>query len=502
MQCAARKLTTENKVVRKVRRPGTPAPEQPKPQTFRDQLGFYRDILDAILKTGAIALPIPAILIYSCLRLIGHTELFSASILSLAGLSAYLQAVLLVWLAIVVCIVAPSTIIYMFLGGSPDKRPAKGLPQFVLLSSVVWAVFYSITFELWDNGMTGWPYWLLVVGALITGTFILGRLAWKSPNWMVVIPHYDREDDNFHWPSSLATLVNKNRTIARAASFVRKRRPWRCLGVTTVIVASGFYSMQAILAVYSFSQAYPLAEHGWRAAATLCIIILVSLLPAAIYLKARVSGASHGSAAKTAATFIFALFIITLLNGVSLVPLAMGTMKAMGIVDNTPRTYEIMKADERHVYKALGYAPKAGDRFVEAFIRFQFADAKLVCPRKYDFPVEQSRTTAVPRGTSSGASALSTVSEDARRRADSAGCLTPTRDEIRVVDLPSDFTFLPKPPAAVLQDKSDNADAPERPVKHSDTGVKPTGAKSSLHRAHNRHVHPAASSCVNHSTSH
>ncbi|VWC28545.1 hypothetical protein [Burkholderia lata] len=433
-------------MIRKVRKPGTTTSKEPTSQPPRNQLTLYRDVLDAILKTGAIALTIPAIVLYSCLRLIGHTELFSASVLSLAGLSGFLQAVLLVWLAFVICLVAPSGIIYMFLGGSSGRRPAKGLPQFVLLSSFVWAAFYAIAFEFWDNGLNGPLYWPITWGCVLVCTLLLGRLAWKSPRRMVVVPH-DNGEAYFQWPSSLITLANKSKVTAKLSLFIRSRRRWQCLGVTTVVVAAGFYSLQAILAVYSFAHAYQLSEHGWRAAATLFVINLASLWPAAIYLKARVSGASHGSATSTAFAFIGALIVVGLLNGFSPLPLALGTMSAMGIIDNTPRTYEVVKTDERPVYQALGYTQKAGDRFVEAFIRFQFGDVKLVCPKKYDL-ADMHASANKNSNTSSKTLTPSEASEDTKRIADSAGCLTPTRDEIRVVDLPNDFSFPPKSPAA------------------------------------------------------
>lgn len=401
----------------------------------RDSLALYRAILDAVLKTGAVALPIPAILIHAYLRLIGHTELFSASVLSLAGLSALLQAFLLVWLAFVACIVAPSTIIYAFLGGTSSKRPSRGLPAFVLLSSGVWALSYAIAFEVWDHGLTGWEYGLIVATLALVGSGLLGWLAWKSPGKLIVVP-YDDRDAYLHWADWLVNLANRNACIAQAASFIRRRRVWRCVGVMVVIIMAGAYSTQAILTVYSLGA---LPEHGWRVSASLCVIILASLLPSAIYLKARASGQSHWNSLKIAATVIGTMFIVALINGFSLAPLALGTMRAMAIIDNTPRTYEIMKAEERPIYHALGYKPKASDRFVEAFVRFEFADVKFVCPHQFDLSKVRSFSPHERRVASSNNATVSAEKPEAAQRADSAGCLTPTKDEIRTVDLPNGF---------------------------------------------------------------
>lgn len=428
-----------SEMLTKARPPGASSFDVPKSSAARNQLALYRDVLDAILKSGAAALPVPAVLIYSCLRVIGHTELFAPSVLSLAGLSAFLQAFLLFWFAFVICVIAPSGMIYMFLGGTSGKRPSRGLPRFVLLSSFIWAAFYTIAFELWDNELTGLQYWLVIAASLVAGVALLAGLAWKSPPSIVVIPHERYESRYLHWPDSWVMRAGKNAMTAKLVSIMRRRRLWQCVGVTTVIVLSGFYSLQAILTVYSFSGASPLPQHGWRASVTLCAIILASLWPASVYLKARVLGQSHGSAVTIALAFISAVAVVAVINGFSVLPFAFGTMRAMGIIDNTPRTYQIMKSDERPLYQALGYEPKAGNRFVQAFVRFQFADVKLICPKKYDFANHPSRAVTQRSVTSTTNSTLPTVAADEARRSDSAGCLTPTKDEIRIVDLPNEF---------------------------------------------------------------
>ncbi|MFV8601127.1 hypothetical protein, partial [Ralstonia pseudosolanacearum] len=92
-------------------------------RTFWDGLGRYRDVLDAVLKTGAVFLWIPALHVYSYLRLIQRTDLFATSVLSLAGLSALLEAFFFIGGLFVMCVIGPSMIIYFALGRTLADRP-------------------------------------------------------------------------------------------------------------------------------------------------------------------------------------------------------------------------------------------------------------------------------------------------------------------------------------------------------------------------------------------
>lgn len=424
--------------MRKVRRPGVPNDERSKHVTFRDQLGFYRDLLDAILKTGAVSLPIPAILIYNYLRFIGHKDLFGASVLSLAGLSALLQAFLLIWVAITASIVAPSGIIVGLLDRNSGRAPIKALPNFILLSSLIWSLCYAGTAYLaGDATYPSWIYWSGAGVVVVTIWIILATIAWWSPGWLPVVPA-----NEIDWSLRLS---KPKRKVVRLAQSISTHRVGLCIRLTTPIVFAGVYAVTAISVVSLFAGSWHLPQRGFKASMVFFLIIFVSFLPGAIYLRVRASNKSPGKALKVALMVTVALTYIALLNGVSAQPIALAAMRAMAIIDNTPRTYEILKPDERQIYSALGYQAMASDRFVQAFIHFQFADIRFVCPRPVDFGDRQ----AVPSNDhrSENGAAPSAVSDDAEHRADAAGCLVPTKDEIRVVDLPNSFKLQPDPPA-------------------------------------------------------
>ncbi len=424
--------------MRKVRRPGVPYLERTKQVMFRDQLGFYRDLLDAVLKTGAVSLPIPAILIYNYLRSIGHKDLFGASVLSLAGLSALLQAFLLIWVAITASIVAPSGIVVGFLDRNSERAPTKALPNFILLSSLIWSLCYAGTAYLaGDATYPSWIYWTGAGIAVVTIWIILTIMAWWSPNWLPIIP-----DNEIDWS---LRLTKPKRKVVRFIQSILTHRVGICIGLTTPIVFAGVYAVTAISVVSLFAGSWHLPQRGFKAAMVFFLIIFASFFPGAVYLRVRASKKSPGKALKIALIATVALTYIALLNGVSAQPIALAAMRAMAIIDNTPRTYEILKADEREIYSALGYKAMTGDRFVQAFIHYQFADIRFVCPEPVDF----GERKAIPGNEhrSNDGSAPSAVSDDAAPRADAAGCLVPTKDEIRVVDLPNSFK-LPLDPLA------------------------------------------------------
>jgi hypothetical protein len=431
------------KVLRKNRQSGILAPDPARPSSLREQLGLYKDVLDAVLKTGAILLPIPALLIYQYLRLIGHEDLFAVSVLSLAGLSALLQVFLLLWAATVICVIAPSGIVFMFLGGTVQKRPSRGLPVFVFLSSVTWATFYVVTGYLGDGATKlTWRYW---VPALLAVWMVLVAFAWISLSDVRTTPNSGPDTTSWsrlprHWKAHLANFL---RTIST-------HRLWRCLCVTAATFGAGLCAVYSVFVISAFVASSPLPKTGLKAWAVLFFTILFSFFPGEVYLLGRVANKSHGKAFTVAFVATVALIYVALLGGLSAEPVALAAMKGMAIVDNQDRTYEIVNADERPVYQALGYTPASGDRFVHAFIRFQFADVRLVCPMPYAAPGELSPSLDKRRGTSEAATASSALPEPGKRPRGSDGCIVPAKDEIKVVDLPEKFGLPIRPAAAAL----------------------------------------------------
>ncbi|QPQ88817.1 hypothetical protein I6H08_37685 (plasmid) [Burkholderia gladioli] len=418
---------------RKIRESKNNQLESTNLKNIKDQVGIYKDLLDAILKTGAVSLPIPAILIFNYLKLIGHSDLFAPSVLSLAGLSALLQFFLLLWVAFIVSIITPSCFVCMFLGGTSHKRPARGIPKMVLYSSVIWGAFYSGAAYYGDKaGPLTWSYWVPFFGILISICIIIAVIAWNSKS---IVPDLELRRGHFSRPT--------NKWTAHVADLFRKisaRRLWRSACVSAAISFSGLYAVYSIHTISVFSGMMHLPRHGLKASLIVFFVIIFAFLPGAVYLKVRSTNGSHGKSLKLATLVTFAFTYIALLNGLSAEPIALAAMKGMAIIDNTERTYEVVKSEERPIYRALGYRPKAGDQFVQAYIRFQFADIKLVCPKKnplLDITSEiYSDSPQTPPTTPLQHKSIKTS-------IDSEGCLVPLRDEVRVVDLPIGFSLRP-----------------------------------------------------------
>jgi hypothetical protein len=411
--------------------------------SFRDSLGFYRDILDAILKSAVVFLPLPAIQVYAYLRLIGHTDLFASAVLSVSGLSTLFQASVIAWAAFLVCIVGPSVILGLTFSSA---RPSKGTARFVLLGAVLWAAFYGMVFGFYGDVHPSVGYWCVVIFLMVGIVSMLCLLAWKSPPWMSVVP---REPTNtwINQPGEVPDWIAHHVGALRAWRILHRPRFWLCMRIMASLTFAGVYCVISITTVYDFKDAYSIPDKGWGAAGTMGGVALFSFLPGAVYLGQRAFGHSNGLALKRTVIFIGMVLIVSALNGFLTQAPAFAIMRAIGISDTFPRTYEILKSEELPIYRKLGYAerfPKVTDRFVEAVTGFQLADVKLVCPRPFKFP----SGWALPQGKGS-------------IHIDTTGCLRSIKDEIRVVDWPTGKPLLVDPPAQASSTSNPNVQKPD-----------------------------------------
>jgi len=416
-------------MMKHVRGPGIRKKAQPLKLSFRDSLGFYRDILDAILKSAVVFLPLPAIQVYAYLRLIGHADLFASAVLSVSGLSTLFQAFVIAWAAFLICIVGPSVILGLALSSA---RLSKGMARLVLLSAVLWAVFYGMIFGFFGDTHPSAGYWCAVIFMMVSIVFALCLLAWKSPSWMLVAPH-EPASTRINQPGEVPDWIAHHAAALWAWRILHRPRFWHCVRIVASLTFAGVYCVISITTVYDFKDAYSIPDKGWGAAGIMGSVTLFSFLPGAVYLGQRAFGHSNGLALKRTAIFIGMVLIVSALNGFLTQAPAFAIMRAIGVIDTFPRTYEIIKSEEQPIYRKLGYVerfPKVTDRFVEAVTGFQLSEVKLVCPQPFKFP----SGWASPQGKGS-------------IHIDATGCLRSTNDEIRVVDWPTGKPLLVDPPA-------------------------------------------------------
>ncbi|MFV8601434.1 hypothetical protein, partial [Ralstonia pseudosolanacearum] len=299
-----------------------------------------------------------------------------------------------------------------------------GLSSFVLLNAALWGAVYGCLFGWFDASHPGPVYWWSFVATICAVAGFSVWLAWRSPHWMEVVPREELANPGSK-TARPPNWMHGHARLEKTFYWLNRPRMWRCAGIAAAISFAGLYSVNSILTVYSFAEAYQLPEHGGDAVMILVIIVFVSFLPGATFLRARAQGHSHANAARVSMFMVGVVLMAAAMGGYFVQPLAVLTMRAMGVVDLTPRTYEILKVDDRAAYKALGYKPKAGDKFVEGVIAFQFADVKLICPSAFKLAPGWGRMGR---------------KKDDPPVADLSGCLTPTKDELRVVNLPERFT--------------------------------------------------------------
>jgi len=117
---------------------------------------------------------------------------------------------------------------------------------------------------------------------------------------------------------------------------------------------------------------------------------------------------------------------LLVMKGVSPMPLTLLTMQAMSVVEKDPRTFELVAKTERQAYTAMGFRFIGDSDFFEAAIRFQFGDIRLICVDPYDAAGHYPD----PLGQYSGSRAKPTFVPQ-------TGCMTPLKDEVRVVESPA-----------------------------------------------------------------
>jgi hypothetical protein len=125
-----------------------------------------------------------------------------------------------------------------------------------------------------------------------------------------------------------------------------------------------------------------------------------------------------------------------LFAGVSPEPLALLTMRAMSVTEKGPRTFQLIKETERPAWEALGFRFIGESFFFPAIIRFQFGDVRLLCVDGYD-----------AAGPYPGALGLFSA-KPTKPAVPKTGCVTPLKDEVRVVEPPATGFVVPTGPVS------------------------------------------------------
>lgn len=402
-------------------------PECHKKWTWQSGLVFAKDLLDLVIKISIILLPLPALAIFSYLRMLHRTDLFLPAILSGPGLVALLEATFILCAALLASFVGPSWFAaWMTNTYGKNSRPMPGAATYFLVVGLVAGSFCLGCYYL---PVAKWQLWLkwgtrISMGLLLVGFFF--ALAWYSPRCFQLLTVSERTN--------------------------RKQRLGKSLERTVIGLLSGFYTLIAVATIYTFARSYQLPEDGWAANAVGSLIIFISLWPGAVFLSQRSRGASSQKSFWIASVAVLVPAMVFLLYGVSPQPLALVTMRAMSMAEKEPRTFQLVNETERPIWAAVGFRFIGDSPFFRATIRFQFGEVRLLCVDGYDaagpYPGALGPFSAKP--------AKSTIPE--------TGCMTPLKDEVRVVDPPATGFVVPKDkrPAAPHTSRSDGSVASDR----------------------------------------
>jgi hypothetical protein len=375
---------------------------QTKVRTFSSNLTLVKDLLDVLLKSSLIFLTLPALAVFSYLRAIHRVDLFLPAVFSVDGLVALLQATFILCASVIVGIVGPSWFAsFMVQTYAKGTRPMPGAATLIFAAGVAAVPFYLGIYYLQTSS---WPFWLKFVAGTSLGIVLTGGLF-------------------------VVALLNLSvfRVLTESERRSRKQSLLKAGGRTLVACWAAIFTVSAVAAIYSFSQSYGLPEEGWRGNLVVSLIIVTSLWPGAVYIFRRSHGDSPSGSFFVSSAILCIPVVCLLLAGVSPEPLALLTMRAMGVAETVPRTFELMSIHERPTYVSLGFGLKGESNFFDASIRFQFGDVKLICVDPYD-------------AVSSWPGARGIFGRNSiKQPLPETGCITALKEEVRVVQLSKGF---------------------------------------------------------------
>ncbi|MGG2041293.1 hypothetical protein [Burkholderia gladioli] len=329
------------------------------------------------------------------------------AILSGPGLVALLEATLILCAALLASFVGPSWFAsWMTSTYSRGSKPMPGAATYILVIGLLAGPFCLLLYYV---SITKWQVELKWVAGISAGLLLVGflfALAWCGPRYFQMLTVSER--------------TNKTQRIGKS------------LARTAIGLMSGAYTLIAVTTIYTFAKLYQLPEDGWAANLIGSLIIFSSLCPGAAFLYRRSRGESSQKSFWIASISVLAPATSLMLYGVSPEPLALVTMRTMSITEKEPRTFQLINEAQRPVWTALGFRFIGDSLFFPATIRFQFGDVRLLCVDGYDAAGPYPGAL----GRFSTKSEKSTVPE--------TGCMTPLKDEVRVVVPPITGFIVPK----------------------------------------------------------
>ncbi|QNB12621.1 hypothetical protein G5S35_14260 [Paraburkholderia tropica] len=370
-------------------------------------MSVFNGLLDLVLKMSALLLVLPALAILTYLRTIHRTDLFLPAVTSAPGLFALLEATLILCAAILASFAGPSLLAAQIANTyGKDERPKLGAASFVLLTGSMSGAFFLLLCYLLDSAMPLWLKWTTGIACGLLIPVLLFVLAWRSPRGFQMLTSAERVDRKLRTSQSV------------------KRTLWGC--ASAIVTLSTFVTFS-----YLF-QMYGLSGDGWQTWLVGLLVFPASLVPGTMYLARRSWGDSRFAALGASAIMVALMIFVLLMTGVSPEPLALLTMRAMSIAEKEPRTFELMTHDERSAWQALGFRFIKDSYFLAATIRFQFGDVRLLCVDSYDVASPYPGALG-PLSGKPGKSAVPLT-----------GCITPLKEEVRVVEPPTTGFLLSK----------------------------------------------------------
>ncbi|WP_175730998.1 hypothetical protein [Burkholderia ambifaria] len=328
-----------------------------------------KDTLDVLWKLAPIGLIFPAILIWSYLKKIGWQQLFPEAVISLPGLVVMIVASCLLMVLLAIQFSIPSIISVFAVGVYEEQskiveveKIRKPLAILFIVVPAVWLMSYGVL-QGYSSFSDGVSFALSVAVMVVLEVYVI------CSNWVA-----------FSNPGNSGVF-------GVFVQFVKMAL------VPTVAGLSVLISLAFCLSLFSSSDLSGWA--GFFVYLGCAFYSVIGVIPGAAFLIERIYEKKPFDIFKTTIFMGALVFYVIWMGAVTLAPITSTILRSIGAIDERRYVYQIIKSDltmalqgagfKVHMVSNSAYSKGQSTYFVDAYVRFNFANVMLLCRDPFAF---------------------------------------------------------------------------------------------------------------------